>query len=924
MNREKATIIFMLVAIFLSIFFGAETWFKRKISQKQTELENARREILARIVARTESEIFLTRKILPQLRIICENKKTPQQVRSEFLTKYNIDLSLYFFNDKNRLLSSSPKRAPHLWLMKNLYPALAEKNRKKLPQYAKKLDKKIQFAFGYGKDLTSIKENPEQIIETTFDDKTGFIAWTAREKNGVIVYCSEKPHQNQIFVKEMQHFARAHGLEKAGIYQKSLSKPGHSLVERAYKSLTESRKDSGLFSDKFWFFIKSLSGKIYFASFSLKKDPLLRLLHISRLLLATLALATLFFFLFSSSALSLKFLLTSMFFASSLIPLGGIAVTTIDNIEVFEQIEANKIKAAQEETLGNIAQNFSAYLASCSATLMRLTEKPGEGQDSSTTLQMKNSILSIFPDAIISLRNSAGEQLFYHGPLVSQGRNTVFKSLARKLIERYAPERLNEHKYNGNPFSDSLVGKDDMGFGSLLNYPDMLQLVGTGNTELLLFYRVMPASAGQVAIIQIELSTYHTIKKYLESISRKRFSVDNNLIHLAAFYPPGYRWSLQPDLKKEQSLLRLAENVWGTGRPEFKKFSGKLNGYALGLRTSSLSGNCLIAFCSNEQIKASISSMKYRIALGAIIAVILLASIVLWISRQLISPLEYLEIGVKALSERRFEAKLPEPPGKDEIAQLFTAFNEMMAESYDMQIAKNVQEGLIPQTFPELPGYSMHGILREASELGGDCLDCFMIDDKKMLFLIGDITGHGVGSALIMAFSRAVTFHWSQENENSSPTTLADQIDLMLRKNKTSRMFMGVICGILDSENNKIELVVKGHIYPLLIKADGQKQWVGTPAYPLGIGKRTAARSLVVDFAPGDRLLCMTDGIIESRSKEKPLGFEGIENWAIEAFSPDAETWVSNLEKLYANWSSNVQDDDISIFAIINNGEKET
>ena len=238
-----------------------------------------------------------------------------------------------------------------------------------------------------------------------------------------------------------------------------------------------------------------------------------------------------------------------------------------------------------------------------------------------------------------------------------------------------------------------------------------------------------------------------------------------------------------------------------------------------------------------------------------------------------------------------------------------------------MQIAKNVQEGLVPQSFPELDNYSVHGILREASELGGDCLDCFMISESKMLFLIGDITGHGVGSALMMAFSRAVTFHWSQSSENQSPATLADQIDSMMRKNKTSRMFMGIICGVLDTKTGDLELVVKGHIYPLLLGKAGNR-WVGTPAYPLGIGKFCPAKAIKVQLNPGEKLFCVTDGILESRSRNKPLGFEGIEKWAMETAIENAKEWVITLETMYLDWCSFDQHDDISIFAITSKAEQ--
>ncbi|MFZ5950363.1 MAG: SpoIIE family protein phosphatase, partial [Candidatus Rifleibacteriota bacterium] len=842
--------------------------------------------------------------------------------QQEFKNNFKIDLNFYLFDQNNQLIKSSPNQPPHLWLMKNLYPALAEKKLDQMPSLAKKLDKKVQFAFGYGKDLISIKENPERIIQTVFENQEGILTWTAREKGGLIIYAPRLAEPEKIFLFESLRFRRTDGLSQAGIIKESAMSLSNALPARAYNHLLKSDRQIGEFAGKNWAFLKAESGRIFFANFNSGCCPFKHFRHLMRQILAILALAIISMIIFSKAALSLKSLLISMFFASSMIPLLGIAVTSIDNLDVYQQIEAQRIKAQQESTLGNIAQNFSTYLASCSATLSRLTQQPGSSNSDPATAKLKLEILKFFPDAKITLKNSAGENLYYFGPMVSQGRETVFKSLARKLVERYAPDRLDECRYNGNPFSDSMVNQDDMGFGTLLNYPDMLQLVNTGNSELFLYYRVLPSSAGKTAIVFVELSIFQTIKNYLKSLNQQRFNLENTSMQIASFFPNGYRWSLPPGYDAEQPLLRLAEETWLTGQSKFEKFSDKLTGYASAIKFSALPGNCLLAFCKDDRIKESISRMNQRLIFGTLAALILLVSVVLWLYRQLLSPLKSLGHGVNALAQRKFETRLPELPGKDELAGLFTAFNDMMAESYDMQIARNVQEGLVPQTFPQLNDYSVHGILREASELGGDCLDCFMIDENKMLFLIGDITGHGVGSALIMAFSRAVTFHWSQSPEHQSPATLADQLDLMLRRNKTSRMFMGIICGTLDISTGQVELVVKGHIYPLLAKKDGSKQWVGIPAYPLGIGKKSQARSICFKLETGDRLLCITDGILESSSAGKTLGFEGIEKWADEIVEENAKDWVLLLEEKYRQWSNFKQHDDISIFGLIRNLEK--
>ncbi|MGM0601279.1 MAG: PP2C family protein-serine/threonine phosphatase [Candidatus Rifleibacteriota bacterium] len=916
---EKLILTFMLLAISISIFIGMENWFKEKIESVNNKTTAQRKKILQDIVRLTEPEAFYNKKLLPLLRLITEKNKDIDTIHSFYRQKYGIELNIYQFSDKNKLSAIAPSNAPNKWLIKKLYPALREKSAKELSDYAKQLDKKIEFAYGYGKDLVSIKESPERLIETTFDNKNGFLAWTSRKNGGVILYCQQLPDRNEIFQQQIKNFKAQIGLEKTGLFALNSEQDSYKLVKSAHNHLVELSTDSGIYAGKFWIFLKSISGKIYFARFSTIKNFWRSILFKFRLILAIVIFVFIAFIVLSNSALNLKVLLTCMFMAASLIPLGSIALTAYENLEIYQEIETNKIKAGQEEVLGNISHNFSAYLASCSTTLYRLTSDPGESAESSKTAAMKKNILAIFPEAKITVRNSGGEILFYHGPIVSDGRETVFKSLSRKLIERYAPKRLDEHEYQGNQFVDSIVSKDDMGFGTLLNFPDKLQLIETGNSQLLLFFRLLRPEKGDCAIVLVELSPYETIKKYLRSLSLQRFTIDNRKINIAAFFPAGYRWSLPPSYKLRKPALDLAERAWVTGRSQSRHIKNGASGFMHAGNAESLLGNYLVAFCSDDHITRTLDEMRFNIIWGAVAIVALLSLIVFWLYRQLISPLAGLSNGVKALARRNFAYRLPELPGKDEIANLFSAYNEMMAESYDMQIAKNVQEGLVPQKFPDVPGFSVHGMLKEASDLGGDCLDCFMVNEEKLLFLIGDITGHGVGSALMMAFSKAVTFHWSQEESDPTPATLADQIDKMLRKNKTSKMFMGVICGILDIKTGTIELVVKGHIYPLLIKADKKTEWIGLPAYPLGIAKFKNARSISFKLETGDKLLCITDGILESRKNNCPVGFEGIESWAIETCNDNAETWINALEDRYNKHADNDQKDDISIFAICNN-----
>ena len=211
-------------------------------------------------------------------------------------------------------------------------------------------------------------------------------------------------------------------------------------------------------------------------------------------------------------------------------------------------------------------------------------------------------------------------------------------------------------------------------------------------------------------------------------------------------------------------------------------------------------------------------------------------SITLWIISQLIKPIGELEKGVIALEKRDYETKISVPPGKDEFVQLFKEFNHMMGENYDMQMAKNVQEGIITNVFPQANNFIIVGTTFAADKLNRNCLTSFKLPDGKILFLTGNVTGSSIGSALMSAFIRSITFHWSQK-EQSSPVPLIKSINQMVRNNKMKNMFIGIVCGILDPETGKIKFVTKGHIFPLILHKDKTVEWLGQPSFPMGAGK---------------------------------------------------------------------------------------
>ena len=482
------------------------------------------------------------------------------------------------------------------------------------------------------------------------------------------------------------------------------------------------------------------------------------------------------------------------------------------------------------------------------------------------------------------------------------------------------PSRLDEFDYKWNPFTKALLYKDDMGFSAMCEHPSQLQFVKNGDVPMFFYARVFPKEVGEAAMVVVMPDITQLMKSYIKTIDQRTLVTNHQQINLTAYNPLKFRWYIAPYGSVEQ-LFEQAKAAFVMNKPLFRRINQ--NGkqlYSLCIPNSDYEEVCYLGALETDEFQKEIRKQKLYITIGALVALILLICIITWLMKELIAPLTVLETGIKALAERRFETKLPVPAGKDEMVTLFKEFNFMMGENYDMQLAKNVQEGLITTQFPQLTDYYIAGISTPADELGGDCLTSFLMPDGKLLFMIGDLTGHSIGSALMMAFVRAVTFNWSQ-NPQSNSVSLADEIDRLLRDNNTDRMFMGIVCGILDPSNGKINFITRGHIYPLFLRNDGTIEWLGKPALPLGIGKKHDTIQQETTLLPGERLLCISDGIIEvHKGKGITTGYNQVQKWAADSIKGEDEGWLQRIDKCFREWCKihdAEQTDDMTLFTII-------
>lgn len=176
----------------------------------------------------------------------------------------------------------------------------------------------------------------------------------------------------------------------------------------------------------------------------------------------------------------------------------------------------------------------------------------------------------------------------------------------------------------------------------------------------------------------------------------------------------------------------------------------------------------------------------------------------------------------------------------------------------ELAVARNIQREMLPKGFPA----DIHGLLEPAREVGGDLYD-FYRRDGKLFFCIGDVSGKGVPSAMLMSVIRSLFRVLSQKME--SPSLILKALNRELCRGNDSNMFVTLFAGCLDLYTGKLHYANAGHDKPYLLESS-VGQIAAKSNLPLGIFPDTEFEEQEQVLPPGATLFLYTDGLTEARN----------------------------------------------------------
>jgi light-regulated signal transduction histidine kinase (bacteriophytochrome) len=219
----------------------------------------------------------------------------------------------------------------------------------------------------------------------------------------------------------------------------------------------------------------------------------------------------------------------------------------------------------------------------------------------------------------------------------------------------------------------------------------------------------------------------------------------------------------------------------------------------------------------------------------------------------------------------------------------------LLSRSRDqIAMAESVQRSVVSDQPPHFDGIELAARYQPAStfQLGGDWWDAFPLPDGRIVFVVGDVAGHGVSAASAMTQVRTALRAYLFEGHSAA--TCLDLLDQLMAGLLDQRVATAVLA-VLDPHTGRVELTSAGHPPPMLITR-GSADDVGLPIRPLlGVGTGSA-ETLALELPPGAALLLYTDGLVERRGTDMNERTERLRSLAADTYADsDLQAWVDRL-----------------------------
>ncbi len=338
---------------------------------------------------------------------------------------------------------------------------------------------------------------------------------------------------------------------------------------------------------------------------------------------------------------------------------------------------------------------------------------------------------------------------------------------------------------------------------------------------------------------------------------------------------------------------------------------------------------------SKGKIEKAISSARLQIiAIGVIVSLLgSVAAVIL--SGFITTPVKRLAEGARRIGEGDLNVRV-KVSGRDEIGQLSTTLNEMTTRlakareelvekermSKELEIARSIQQSLLPTAFPEMEAVDVAAVCESATEVGGDYFDLLAIDNRRVGVVIADVSGKGVPGLIVMGVARSVIR--AQARQHLSPREVLIRANDIISPDIHRGMFVTVLYGVLDVERRTFSFANAGHNPLIIVKKAGPVPYeiIKTQGRPVGFMAGAffddRLEETTLPLEEGDTIFAYTDGIMDSLDKnDEEFGMDRLlETLADKRAVPVQEITEAILQRIATFVGERPQQDDMTMLAL--------
>lgn len=207
-----------------------------------------------------------------------------------------------------------------------------------------------------------------------------------------------------------------------------------------------------------------------------------------------------------------------------------------------------------------------------------------------------------------------------------------------------------------------------------------------------------------------------------------------------------------------------------------------------------------------------------------------------------------------------------------ENARLYKSEVEKQKLERDLDLARKIQQGLLPQCIPNMNGLDICGEMIPAMQVGGDYYDLIQLSDSKLFVVVGDVSGKGLSASLYM--TKIQTMIKISCTQNKSPKEILVDINQRIYEELDKSWFVTITLALFDLENQTLKFCRAGHM-PILLASNGTVQSYRTQGLGVGIEKGIVfEKSLIeeeVKLSTGQIYAFFTDGVTEAMNEKSEL-----------------------------------------------------